>query len=757
VPLDLAPKHPISPDQISRLDYLKAQVPQAGNVLKSLQHRIQPFKFGIRLSELKVQYRFIDPNDVENFFKVYLKGGTNARLNEAYLKDCMNKTVNRSNIFGSPQPDSLVQFNSVCKVLIREIEEQRAASRSLVRLIMGPTGSGKTAFSKGLITASIKQLWTARLVPARVEYSRFAEDGSTPSESEIIDFVRKCQLRDLLIWYFFSGQSSLDILSDIRGLDIPNSIREKLAELQSQAMATRFDGETRSLREISQKWSSIVGYLDSVPTVTILNRLNEKYRMGFLISFDGFDIVNVEDFVLDKVTSGPLDVVVRLIRGILGKLVRHRAFSRDFDCHFLLYLRDTTYRRVQLEIRRKVGGEHNIPILWIAPPSYASLVHKVSTLVGGDIFSEVSLPQVELMMGNIASSLRDNVLFDFRSIAPARPISVLFSWNARNMKRHFGRMMYWSLTNRIMDPSFERRLGVAGIGEKSLWVALIENPQIKRMPSYQVLEELFLDNTRQLRPQLRLSSKQVSSFLESDDLAAAIGAVYDYGETVGFFECIFNYLTKDTVVGPNKELPGLLIMIRICQYIVTNPYCRLAQVRSFLLSLGYKVNDLKLSFFLYVLLRNEIILWRGEEGFRSIFDAVFFIGLRGSVLLKKMQYCTSYFSEALCISELPMEGLAQELIARDFSSNVQWIVNCVFNAIVGFNIVKEIEEIELAMAQRAEIDFGPYRIVENMRTSFSSEGQKILQTAPRRLRSDFVQRVSDLKKRYPTLEFLTEE
>ena len=401
--LDLAPKHPITTDNIKRIDYLKDIFPQAASVLQSIQRRIQPFKFGVALKDLRIQYNFVDPDDVANFFKVYLKGSSSHLLGDAYLNECMNKAINRANVSGSTAQNSIQQFRAVAEILVSQIQEQRLAGRSLIRLVMGPTGSGKTAFSKGLITAAIKEFWSHRLVPTRVEYSRFAEDGSTPDEETIIGFIRKCQLRDLLIWYFFSGVHKPDILAVVRSLDLSDIIRTKLVTFQEQAGRLAFDGESVSLRDISQLWSTTIGYLEIGPTIAILDRLNETYGMGFLISFDGFDIVNVEDFVLDKVTIGPLDVVIRLLRGILGKLVRHRSFSRDFDCHFLLYLRDTTYRRVQLEFRRKVGGEYNIPFLWVAPPPYSSLVRKVSALVGNDLDSEVSRARIDFMLENIAS------------------------------------------------------------------------------------------------------------------------------------------------------------------------------------------------------------------------------------------------------------------------------------------------------------------------------------------------------------------
>ena len=325
------------------------------------------------------------------------------------------------------------------------------------------------------------------------------------------------------------------------------------------------------------------------------------------------------------------------------------------------------------------------------------------------------------------------------------------------MKRHFGRMLHWSLASYRGDLEFERRLKVAGVGPKTLWEMLVDNPKIRNMPSYQVLEELFLDNTRQLRPQLRVSSTQVSSFLDKGDLSGAIKSVSDYSETVGFFECIYNYLTKDTMIGFKKELPALLIMIRMCQFIWINPHCRLAQIRSFLLSLGYQVNDLKISFYLYVLLRNELILWQGEEGFRSIDDAIFHVGLRGSVLIRKMQYCISYFSEGLSISELPVDGLAGEFIARDFSSNPQWILNCVVNAIIGFNIVMEIEELEARMAEKAKINFTTYKIVDTMRKNLSSEGQKIISGSFGPRRAELFTRISEIKRRHPSLEFFVEQ
>lgn len=715
----LAPKYPIVSEQVTRTEYLKTNYPHAANVIDTIQSRIEPFKYGIHRSELDKQYKFVDGEDSKAFFENYFSDASGKkRVNKTRRENCHKLTLNKSSI-AKENSTTLELFDVVFDTLIESINSR---SDPLVRTVVGPTGAGKTAFSKGLITATIKRFWEHNIIPTRVEYSRFVDQEHHPTEDEIVTFIRKCQLRDLLIYLFFSGNHTCDsIISCLSGIE-SLATKNKLLTLGEVAENLDFENDSCSLLEIHEAWENHVGYInDSQLNDQLLDALNAEFGASYFISLDGFDIVNVEDFLLVDDQPSPIDITVKILKSILGKIATRSNFLADAKCHFVLYLRDTTYSRLKLELSKTVSGERSIPRNWIVPPTYGDMVHKVSTLVGVDVKGPLDNEVIEEFSNSIDTCIKKHVVGDIRGRG-AQTTGTVFGWNARYMKRHIGRMLYYTLDQLIKYDDLSRKLQSAGAGEAWLWSTLLSDHRIGDMPSYHVLEELFLDNSRQLRPKVKVSSVTVTNALLKGKVKKAIRSLDDYGETVGFFDCILNYCVKENLheYKDGVCLPSILLATRIVQFISENNNCNLYKIQNFLGKLGYETSEETVSFFLYILLKNEVISWHDTENIKTIHDMQFTANLVGLILVKKMLLSVSYFSEALCISETPVSGVTEKLIGRDFGSNRRWAFNCAYNSVIGFNLIKSIEKFEKSNASSSSLSNNIW-LTDKMRSSLSEE------------------------------------
>jgi hypothetical protein len=612
--MDLDAQWPIISEALERKAKLHTRYPAARDLVVQIDNLAGPFKYGLQLSKLNLQYKFTTETDAHRFFCTYLP--VEARADEDKLRDCRQRTLNAlagESLVGKSQTAVHAFQNLAKSTFINKIMESKAERKPYVAIITGPTGSGKTAFSIGLVTAAIRDFWKNNIVPTRVEYTKHFPSTAKSAAHETLSLlnqaIRRCQLRDLLIWYFFAdGYDGRDILTDLADVLLHETLKQNLRALQQKAKECVFDGERCSLAQIAQHWSDTVHYvLDETLTEAILAAIIQKYSISFLVSFDGFDVTKVEDFVISDETmkeiisaqNGPpntlvVDAVLNILNGALSKAIWASSVGRD--CHFVLYLRDTTFKRIRFALRQKAGGEVDFPQYWITPPRYGDMIDKVAALVTNDTQPAVD----DLLVTNIkewifASLNRITKGLPFDEIGKRR-YSVLFNWNARNMKRHFGRILLWSLADKLEDSAFESKF-TKGIGHADLWRALISNENIKKMERFQVLEELFLDSTRQLRPRFSASSSSITALLKRGKPTAAVEQLGDYGEQVGFMECIFNYLTKDIVKFEERKGPAVLIMVRICQYIEKTHSADQIRCMSFFKDWVTRVPNRRLPFF----------------------------------------------------------------------------------------------------------------------------------------------------------------
>ena len=313
-----------------------------------------------------------------------------------------------------------------------------------------------------------------------------------------------------------------------------------------------------------------------------------------------------------------------------------------------------------------------------------------------------------------------------------RRIGIIFGWNARNMKRHFGRMLTWSLDNLLENNTFRTKVSEppGGISPYSIWGEILFNlGRQDSMPPFKVIEELYLDSTLQLHPRMYSSSSELTEYLKRDDLEAAIRMLeyVDHDENTGFIDCIFNYLTKDVLVsGGSVCNSAALIMLRIAQYVEINRDARFAEICEFLDAIGYsKVPLASKQMFVYVMARNEMISFHGSDQMRTIDDALFNITAAGMLVIRKIVYSVTYLSEGMAITELPSDGLSTCLIKRVFTDRGRWAFNAAINAIIAFNIIKEIELCEQKNARINDVEYSEYIIVEKMRKVLGKEVERI--------------------------------
>ena len=91
----------------------------------------------------------------------------------------------------------------------------------------------------------------------------------------------------------------------------------------------------------------------------------------------------------------------------------------------------------------------------------------------------------------------------------------------------------------------------------------MEQHSVTHMPFYAVLEDLYLNDTRQLIPKFEADSVNVTRCLNQGDTSGAVRFITDVDENSSTFGCVFNYFYESFVKDGTECYPALLILVRM--------------------------------------------------------------------------------------------------------------------------------------------------------------------------------------------------
>jgi hypothetical protein len=747
--------------KLSRAERIARDYPQAAGAIKAIQDSASDLPFGTPIDRVLGNYHFPSENSVRDFFRVYLSRHPHDPVDDTLVREHLINTINcqRRGI-----PDDKYRnystFMNIFEEFQRQIDKNSAENVPLVNFIVGPTGAGKTAFSKALFTVCQRRFWESRMVPSRVEYSKFGKprDGgeAIPYERdrEFLSFVRRCQLRDLLIYFCSSGcVSREERIKCIAELGLAGSADLVLKKLVDRTSTLVFNGNDCVLDGVNRAiFDSAVRDLGDNRDY-VLYVLASKLEVRFLVSFDGFDSTKLEHFLFERKRNVPINLLAHMVKGLHEKVVFPEMDDCPLESHYLVYLRDTTFAALRTKLYRKVGGSGPYPVYWIVPPPYSILVQNVAAFLTNN---QNSLENLSSVFDEDIVKAFDRSVFDTLGLSASKHLAFVFGSSGRRMKAHIKSLLISALDRMANRDEADFTRGAAGIDARTVWRDLVTLHGVRRMPNYAILEDLFLNEERQLVPKLDLASGKVTELLDRNDFDQLLETIIDTDETSGTFGCLFNYFYRMTIGSCKKEQPGMLILIRVMQFISRHPDCNAGEVHDFLHAIGYRVPEQVTRFCLFVVIRCEHVRWDSSTGAHSIDDVPLFITTTGRIALEKLLFSTTYLSEAMLSSLQIDRELAAGLRERVPNSAI-WIADCINNASITLYIIGEIEEIEKNAAIDSGVDFTDYLLYERIDAAVSKEAALILQNPTWSMRDRWTEnelRLRNLRRRYVGLKIL---
>jgi hypothetical protein len=758
--------HAASSAKMRREDRIGLNSSAISSLVKAIDDSITKIHFGSSVDAVLNHYQFSSRETTRAFFKEFLAERDPDDVDDQEIEYRLTLTLNCAD-FNATSPTFVHDtFLSIADALVTSIISPDSPDETFVAFIVGPTGSGKTAFSKSLLTTCRQYFWKNGFIPTRIEYSKFdsfRERRGRIKYEDVFAFIRECQLRDLLNFVFFSDSISNDdiplVFASIRSgaHNIAAAVNALVEESESlQAMSRRPDF---SLRDAQKRIRSIIQPLDNQERdrvlYAILNGLEKMRNLPtphFLVSLDGFDTIRIDDFVLTGTLPEPVQYILDIMGAIETGAISRVGSQIDVPCSFLIYVRDTTYERIRSDLFNSIGGRYRDSVFWIAPPRYDKLITTASNLIAGDIGSEQS--ESAKIVGDICHAFNRAVFYG-TSLDAQRHMSLIFGSNARQMKEHFKQTVISSL-ERALDA------GLISIDESRplpaarIWREFVRNSIISRLPNYVVLEDLFLDSTRQLFTKLEIDSFRLNEALKRDDIEESLVFLRDRYENSAAFGCVFNYYLEKNLDGSSpRKLPLLLVQVRFMQYLALQGKMPAGRIADFLRGLGYGLSHTEFQLICAILLRAELIKADGSAGKRYVEDLSYYVSFQGRVVLDTLLYSVTYLSESL-LSAIHFDSLVSSYLIGRKNDNARWVADCVSNSCIAAYLVKEIEQVEKknSVSSNLDVDFDKFRIYSKLKERISEEGSHIINSRSSATKLQWARNVESLKELEKTLGYL---
>lgn len=745
---------------ITRQERIRVRYPQANSVLESIEKSTRPLPFGCKISRILNNYHFLEPSHVRSFFTTYLA----RRFGREPDIDEVNKHVFSTINLIPPNIDKDHYrtdrgFENIYRILSTDMSANEEARVPTLNFVVGPTGAGKTIFSKSLFTVCLKRFWSSETIPSRVEYSKFEHKTTNNwiNSEEFFAYIRRCLFRDLVLYFLFSNRLTADERWRLVSTSRIAEAHTVLTKLHAATKDIVLDGEEQTLGDgIAERILRIWQELADHHRDALFFELVEALKPRFLISFDGFDCVRIEDFLFADKTPLPIKYLMQLLKSMHEKTATNRIFSRHIEAHYLVYLRDTSFERLRMELFRGVGRKVEYPVYWIVPPKYEMLVENVAKYLSG--LSDLKRNMAEVFTEDIFQAF-DSYIFRSSALNAATHMNFVFGSNARRMYQHIRQTLIAALHRAVQSEEFDFARLTSGVDPKSIWFELVNKHSARHLPQYIILEDLFLHDTRQLIPKLQVDPSVISRLLRNGNLIGAIESTDDRDETNGIFGCLLNYFFQTHVVHERNRRPGLLLLVRILQFLLAQKHrSNSGEVTSFLKSLGYVVTQTSVEYCLYVLIRTELVKWDAAAGAQKITDVPLYITTRGEIAASRLLSSVTYLSESM-LSSIHDDEAASDLFKPRNHDNAVWVADCVYNASIGLEIIRTIEEVEQINRSKVANDFDKFRLTSRLKADLFREARTIIRSVSRTReawKSNYNELVT-LRDRWPNLTILGEQ
>jgi hypothetical protein len=714
-----------------RQERLATDVPQAASAINTIENSTKPLKYGEKRSRVLRNYHFVPQQSVRAYFEAYLGQNSELPPDETRIKSYVAKTINMDVCeLTDFDENSEANFKSVFDDICGDIELSNTELSPMLRFVVGPTGSGKTIFSKSLFTVCLGDFWKRKIVPSRIEYSKIEKklDDKKVNELEFFSHIRKCMFRDLVHCVFLSGNwdhNEIENAISSNALPFVDDHEWVLALQKFNNLRIKFDvnAEGFSLDKRTRlAFENVWQVLSEAQIDHLLYTWSERFGLSYLVSFDGFDCVKIDDFLFGNGGPLPIRYLSELLHGLQQNGNDRKLFRNEISVHFMVYVRDTTYDRLSIDCFQGVREKIPFPTIWIVPPRYDMLVENVASILTGQVGRSQNSSKkfcTEMYRAFNASVLRGTAL------RAEIHMNFVFGSNARKMYQHIKQNLFGALLRAVNSRKIEFDKSGSGSSPKDVWEMLVENFGPSNIPHYRITEDLFLGETRQLMPRFRLNPTDITRILVSGNLEEAIRATHDVDESSGIFGCILNYFSHFKVVRQEDSLPAFLLLVRILQFIFRNRFCNSREVHAFVIELGYDCNVTCVEYCIYILLRAELVKWQSNTAATSISDVTLFVTVKGEIAVSRLLCSITYLSESFLTCAHFDRTLSDLLVRRNFDNSI-WVADCVFNASIAIELVRKCEALESENFREKGKDFSNYYLEPQVRRDLEHESKAIV-------------------------------
>lgn len=512
------------------------------------------FEYGASDEEINQRYTFVTIQDVNSYYENMRDSNPRLVAGIDNANAFSNHTVNLQDGGGEINKASLSSniFRSRATNLVDVLTQQKTA---YFRLIVGPIGSGKTAFSKGLFCAGLRNFWDSKVIPSRIEWRH------SKQSADLNEYIARCASRDFTMYLIAEvGDEEFDAFLSNCNLQTAKEIRLVRKAFLSDPV---FQDE-RWLRLLSDR-VNLLDFLGKAVRCSEINKLAViQAGVKFCFSFDGFDVINsVEAFTPRKMSQPVKKLKDFFVNGLIDSKYSEMFFQNG-NAHFLVYVRDTTLKVLENELKHFRLSRINVENRWICPPSYTSMCAIMTRrLLGNDQkLNKGGSTFVKSIVRRVKSDVDDAF-----STKISRPISGVFGWNVRNMKRHIGRQVLLMLNNSCRDNLlFREKLENAGVGSY-VFSDLVRIHGKTRVHKYEVERSLvFQDHSGEVGVRFNVDEDDLYDLCfderYDEEILERISRFSDDG-TIG--DCVYNAFFDDeyAVSEETFSLAPLLILSKL--------------------------------------------------------------------------------------------------------------------------------------------------------------------------------------------------
>jgi hypothetical protein len=478
------------------------------------------------------------------------------------------------------------------------------SSQKRIAIFLGKEGSGKSAFFKFVLRTRADAFWNSRIIPLRVEYSKFEKalhSSSVTSASRfqayngdidkyaaraVVTEIGQCIARDVFLMKFsqyFNDLGRAELSGELRdfvGALVKNRVKERdftkyirdsleMDILQLSTYALHFDDE---------KFFSVSRLLKQC---LVADALTKGYEI--LLIFDGFDTISFEEHI-----TGPSKIRLLLAFARLFDLGKALNYVEDMGFvirpHIWMVLRDSTallhFTSGFSDAYKKYVSDY----LWrIGTPT-------ASNLVSGRINLTFSSPK-----NNAPDNELHNGITSIINLA-GKAINETLSLNQKSLTTIFNAdcRRVLDFTHAVVMFLLERTLKHQGkVNSVSDLVAKLKSELTEVVSSkrYLLSEMILLRNQKRFHNWV-VEGKRAPLDRDVIEFTLANRSYLDQAKIAGFIDNIFQYLhfPGQRPVAPNRN--RLLIKLHFCQIITTFGKMTLDAIRKHLrVEFQYELSD----------------------------------------------------------------------------------------------------------------------------------------------------------------------